>query len=87
MHPSARPLDAFAVSLTIALCLSWGFNQVAVKLALPDIPPLIQAATRSAGAALIVVAWARLKGTPLLERDRTLLPGSSPACCSGPSSC
>jgi drug/metabolite transporter (DMT)-like permease len=76
MHPSARPLDAFAVSLTIALCLSWGFNQVAVKLALPDIPPLIQAATRSAGAALIVAAWARLKGTPLLDRDRTLLPGT-----------
>jgi hypothetical protein len=50
MKSSARPLDAFAVSLTIALCLSWGFNQVAVKLALPDIPPLIQAATRSAGA-------------------------------------
>ena len=75
MHPSARPLDAFAVSLTIALCLSWGFNQVAVKLALPDIPPLIQSATRSTGAALIVGAWARLKGTPLLDRDRTLLPG------------
>jgi drug/metabolite transporter (DMT)-like permease len=75
MHLSARPLDAFAVSLTIALCLSWGFNQVAVKLALPDIPPLIQSATRSTGAALIVGAWARLKGIPLLDRDRTLLPG------------
>jgi drug/metabolite transporter (DMT)-like permease len=75
MHPSARPLDAFAISLTVFLCLSWGFNQVAVKLALADIPPLIQAAIRSVGAALIVAAWARLKGLPLLARDRTLVPG------------
>jgi drug/metabolite transporter (DMT)-like permease len=75
MHPSARPLDAFAVSLTVALCLSWGFNQVAVKLAIAEIPPLTQAAIRSAGAALIVAAWARLKGIPLLDRDRTLIPG------------
>jgi drug/metabolite transporter (DMT)-like permease len=75
MHPSARPLDAFAISLTVFLCLSWGFNQVAVKLALADIPPLIQAAIRSAGAALIVAAWARLKGLALLARDRTLVPG------------
>jgi drug/metabolite transporter (DMT)-like permease len=75
MHSTARPLDAFAVTLTVALCLSWGFNQVAVKLALPDIPPLIQAAIRSAGAALIVAAWARLKGVPLLDRDRTMVPG------------
>jgi drug/metabolite transporter (DMT)-like permease len=75
MNPSARPLDAFAVLLTVALCLSWGFNQVAVKLAIPDIPPLIQAAIRSAGAALIVAVWARLNGVPLLDRDRTLVPG------------
>jgi drug/metabolite transporter (DMT)-like permease len=74
-HSLARPLDAFAVALTIVLCLSWGFNQVAVKLALPDIPPLIQAAIRSAGAALIVALWAWLKDIPLLDRDRTLLPG------------
>jgi drug/metabolite transporter (DMT)-like permease len=75
MHAAARPLDAFAVTLTVALCLSWGFNQVAVKLAIPEIPPLIQAAIRSAGAALIVAAWARLKGMPLLDPDRTLMPG------------
>jgi drug/metabolite transporter (DMT)-like permease len=75
MHHTARPLDAFAVALTVALCLSWGFNQVAVKLAIPEIPPLIQAAVRSAGAALIVAAWARLKAIPLLTLDGTLVPG------------
>ena len=57
------------------LCLSWGFNQVAVKLALPEIPPLIQAAFRSTFGALIVVAWARARGVKLMEPDGTLIPG------------
>ena len=34
----------------LMLCLSWGFNQIAVKLALPDVPPMLQALIRSAGA-------------------------------------
>lgn len=72
---SARPLDAAAAAITVALCLSWGFNQVAVKLALPDIPPLIQATIRSAGAFVIVVAWARLRGVVLTARDGTLWTG------------
>ncbi|MGZ3294462.1 MAG: EamA/RhaT family transporter, partial [Xanthobacteraceae bacterium] len=50
----ARPLDAMAAAVAVVLCLSWGFNQVAVKLALPEIPPLIQAAFRSTFGALIV---------------------------------
>ena len=44
VSPAARPLDGVATALAVALCLSWGFNQVAIKLALPEIPPLIQAA-------------------------------------------
>ena len=40
---AARPLNAGAIALMLVLCLSWGFNQVAVKLALPDIPPMLQA--------------------------------------------
>jgi drug/metabolite transporter (DMT)-like permease len=55
--------------------LSWGFNQVAIKLALPEIPPLIQAAFRSTVGALIVVAWARARGVRLMESDATLVPG------------
>jgi drug/metabolite transporter (DMT)-like permease len=26
-------------ALMLMLCLSWGFNQIAVKLVLPDVPP------------------------------------------------
>ena len=60
--PSAgRPLSPGAVALMLMLCLSWGFNQIAVKLALPDIPPMLQATIRSAGAlpVLLLIAWLR----------------------------
>jgi drug/metabolite transporter (DMT)-like permease len=72
---AARPLDASAAALMIFLCLCWGFNQVAVKLAIHDIPPLTQAAIRSAGGLAIVATWARLRGIRFFERDGTLWPG------------
>jgi drug/metabolite transporter (DMT)-like permease len=59
----------------LVLCLTWGFNQVAIKLAIHDIPPLIQSVVRSVIAALLVAAYAKLRGQPLLKRDGTLLPG------------
>jgi drug/metabolite transporter (DMT)-like permease len=70
-----RPLDAAAASLMLLLCLLWGFNQVVIKLAMPDIPPVIQGAIRSTCAVLLVAAWASSRGIPLTARDRTLLPG------------
>ncbi len=75
VNPVSRPLDAVAAALAVVLCLSWGVNQVAVKLALPEIPPLIQAAFRSTFGALVVVAWARARGVKLAEADGTLVPG------------
>jgi drug/metabolite transporter (DMT)-like permease len=73
--PSSRPLDAAAIAVTIGLCLSWGFNNVAIKLAIHDIPPLIQSTARSLIAALLVGAWTRARGIPLLKRDGTLRAG------------
>ncbi|MFZ1921195.1 MAG: DMT family transporter [Xanthobacteraceae bacterium] len=73
--PSSRPLDAFAVAVTIGLCLSWGFNNVAIKLAIHDIPPLTQSAVRSAIAAVLVYLWTQMRGMPLFRRDGTLAPG------------
>ena len=75
MPHNVRPLDAVATAIVIALCLSWGFNQVAVKLAMVDIPPLVQATIRSFGALMIVAAWARLRGVALFDADGTLWPG------------
>jgi drug/metabolite transporter (DMT)-like permease len=72
-HTAAtRPLDLGAAILIVFLCLCWGFNQVAVKLALPEIPPLVQATTRNIGAALIIWAYARSRGISLDMRDETL---------------
>jgi drug/metabolite transporter (DMT)-like permease len=74
-QPVGRPLDAVATSLMVVLCLSWGLNQVAIKLALPEIPPLTQGALRSFGALLMVLLIAWLRGVPLTARDGTLGPG------------
>jgi drug/metabolite transporter (DMT)-like permease len=75
-HTAAtRPLDVGAAALIVFLCLCWGFNQVAVKLALPEIPPLIQATTRNFGAALIIWAYARARGISLEMRGDTLKAG------------
>lgn len=71
----ARPLDAAAVVLVLLLCVSWGFNQVAVKLALHDIPPLIQAAFRSTFGMLLLLVWVRWRGVKMTEADGTLVPG------------
>lgn len=72
---SSRPLDALAIAITIGLCVSWGFNNVAIKIAIHDIPPLLQSATRSLLAAILVAAWCRVRGIALFERDGTLAAG------------
>jgi drug/metabolite transporter (DMT)-like permease len=73
--PQSRPLDTLAIAVTLVLCLTWGFNQVAIKLAIHDIPPLTQSVARSIIAALLVATYAKLRGLPLLHRDGTLLAG------------
>jgi drug/metabolite transporter (DMT)-like permease len=65
-------LTPSALALLLGCCALWGLNQVAAKLALSEIGPLWQAGLRSALAALLVLAWARLKGIPLFERDGSL---------------
>lgn len=72
---ASRPLSAAAIAVMVVLCLSWGFNQVAVKLALPEIPPFTQAAIRSIGALLVVLAAARLRNVEMFTRDGTLRAG------------
>ena len=73
--PSSRPLDAIGIAVTIVLCVSWGFNNVAIKFAIHDIPPLIQSATRSVIAAILVGAWTRARGMKLFTHDGTLKAG------------
>jgi len=72
---TGRALSPGAILLMLMLCLSWGFNQIAVKLVLPDVPPMLQALTRSAGAlpVLLIIGW--LRGVRFFERDGTLWAG------------
>src|SRR5579871_647948 len=73
--PTSRPLSAAAVAVVLLLCISWGFNQVSVKLALPDFPPLLQAAIRSVGALVVVLIGVRIRGLEVFRRDGTLAAG------------
>jgi drug/metabolite transporter (DMT)-like permease len=77
--PLRRPLDGSAVGLMLLLTMLWGLQQVAIKLALHGISPITQAGLRSVFAALLLIAWARLRAIPLWQpgdaRDGTLAAG------------
>ena len=76
VEPSTgRALTPGAIALMLMLCLSWGFNQIAVKLALPDVPPMLQALIRSVGALPVMLIAGWLRGVKFFERDGSLGPG------------
>ncbi len=75
MAPDRKPLDVTAYSLMVLLTALWGFQQVTIKVIVDDVSLLAQAAIRSIVATALVLAWARLRGTPLFERDGTLKAG------------
>ncbi|MCH7337756.1 DMT family transporter [Acinetobacter sp. NIPH 2699] len=58
-----KTLDARASGLMIGLCMIWGLQQVILKMAAPDISPLMQIALRSGLAAVLLL--------PLLWLDKT----------------
>ena len=69
-------LDVAAFATLLVLCLSWGLNQVAAKIAMPAFPPLLQVGLRSAGAFVLVTVWCAASGRgELAKRDNTLLWG------------
>ena len=72
---AGRVLTPGAIALMLMLCLSWGFNQIAVKLALPDIPPMLQALIRSAGALPVILIAGWLRGVNFFRSDGSLIPG------------
>jgi len=68
-------LDALAVSLLLACCLFWGFQQVLVKATIPDLPPVFQAALRFASATVLLWLWCWWRGVRLFQRDSSLFTG------------
>ena len=56
-----RPVDVLGIAIMILLCLSWAFQQITIKFALPDIGPLGQGTIRSAGASVLVGIFMALR--------------------------
>ena len=72
MSSERKPADALAVSMMVVLCMCWGFNQVAIKIAAAGISPIMQAGLRSIIATALLLAWAQARRIPLFGRDGTL---------------
>lgn len=70
-----KTLDATAFATMVLLTALWGFHQVAIKVIAEDVSLVMQAAIRSIAATALLVAWARLQGARLFERDGTLPAG------------
>ncbi|HEX9898600.1 MAG TPA: DMT family transporter [Candidatus Methylomirabilis sp.] len=70
-----KALDGRAMAIVVGLCLLWGLGQVSIKVANRGVSPIFQAAVRSVVAAILVAFWARVRGLPLVHRDRTLMHG------------
>lgn len=64
-------LDGSAIALLLLCCAIWGTSQVATKVALGEVPPLLQAGLRSLGAFILVAWWSRARGVSLDWRDGT----------------
>jgi drug/metabolite transporter (DMT)-like permease len=71
-----RPLDPFAASLTLALCVIWGFNQVVAKIALVDVGPIVQTGVRSAIGCVCVIAYAAAARRRIFRIDGTEAAGA-----------
>lgn len=70
-----KPLDTFAMLLLTALSVLWGLQQVAIKLAVPGMSPLMQTGLRSAIAALLVCGLIWWRSSSFSLRDGTFWPG------------
>ena len=75
MRPRKDHLDRLAITLLIACCAFWGFQQLLIKTTVVEVPPLWQATLRMAGATLLLWLWCRARGVPLFQRDGTLASG------------
>lgn len=65
--PSTRKthIDALAISLLLACCMFWGFQQVLVKATVAEVAPVFQAFVRFALATVAVAAWCLWRGVRL----------------------
>ena len=62
-------VDRTAILLLLVLCVFWGLQQVAIKLALDSVSPIMQAALRSIVAVFLLSLWMRWKGIGIFQKD------------------
>ncbi|RJP20054.1 MAG: DMT family transporter [Deltaproteobacteria bacterium] len=65
-------LDRTAILVLVALCASWGLQQVTIKVANQGVSPIWQSGIRSVGATILLLLWMAVRREPLLEKDGTL---------------
>lgn len=58
-------LDTLAISLLLACCMFWGFQQVLVKATVGEVAPVFQAFVRFALASAAIAAWCVWRGVRL----------------------
>jgi drug/metabolite transporter (DMT)-like permease len=75
MRERKQHLDSLAITLLLACCAFWGFQQILIKSIVGEVPPLWQAALRFVAATALLWAWCAWRGIRLFERDGTLRPG------------
>ena len=75
MNARKTHLDTLAISLLLACCLFWGFQQVLVKATLAEVAPAFQAAIRFAGATVLLLVWCAWRGIRLFGADGSLRAG------------
>lgn len=74
MSTTRKGLDGFVVATMVLLCAIWGAQQVAIKLAAPDVTPVVQVALRYGLSTVLVGALVAWRGEGLSWR-RTWRPG------------
>jgi len=75
-----KPLDPLAFGVVTVLCVAWGLQQVTIKMAAADVSLVMQASIRSIVATACLLVWARVRGIPLFNADRTLQSGLAAGC-------
>ncbi len=75
MAHERKALDPAAIAVMVALTALWGFQQVTIKVIAADVSLVMEGAIRSLAATLLLVAWSRLRGVRLFQRDGTLPAG------------
>jgi drug/metabolite transporter (DMT)-like permease len=68
MVKDRSPVDGFAAATMLLLCAIWGAQQVAIKLAAPDVAPVVQVALRYWLSTVLVAALVAWRGEPMAWR-------------------